>query len=92
MEPHTVGVTIVETLRLSDEAIFSEGGNSPHPQIVRCGPDSPLFYRLRADFVSKFVSLNIMPVRSRSKPIDDHRSLFLRVHKIRAEFDNKRCA
>src|SRR6266436_2136816 len=64
MEPHAVGVTIVETLRLSDEAIFCEGGNSPHPQIARCAQIRLLFYRLRTDFVPKFASLNIAAFQS----------------------------
>jgi hypothetical protein len=53
-------VTMIGTLSLSDEAIFSEGGTSPtqlscptrHPQIVRCVRCAQIrlsFYRLITD-------------------------------------------
>jgi len=65
MEPHAVRCDkLIGTLRLSDEAIFSEGENSLNPQIVRCAQLRLLFYRLRTDFVPKFVSLNIAAFQS----------------------------
>ena len=44
---------LIERLRLSDEAIFGEGWNSPHPQIVRCAQIRLLFYRLRSHLINR---------------------------------------
>jgi hypothetical protein len=64
MEPHAVRCDkLIGTLRLSDDAIFSEA-RILSPANVRCAQIRLLFYRPRTDFVPKFVSLNIAAFQS----------------------------